>query len=50
MADAGVVVRSFYAPGADDAQVATAMANLEPRVRPGLVRVGYRVRRLVARR
>ncbi len=46
--DAGVVVRSFYAPGADDAQVAAAVAVLEERVRSGPVRIGYRIRRLVA--
>ena len=33
--DAGVVVRSFYAPGADDARVAAAVAGLERRVRSG---------------
>ncbi|MEA2826864.1 MAG: hypothetical protein QOG43_1303 [Actinomycetota bacterium] len=46
--EAGVVVRSFYAPGADDARVAAAVAGLERRVRSGSVRVGYRIRRLVA--
>jgi SAM-dependent methyltransferase len=47
-ADAGVVVRSFYAPGAGDARVAAAVAGLERRVRLAPVRVGYRIRRLVA--
>ena len=46
--DAGVVVRSFYVPGADDSQVAAAGAVLEARVRSGAVRIGYRIRRLVA--
>ena len=46
--DAGVVVRSFYAPGADDARLAAAVTVLEERMRSGPVRIGYRIRRLVA--
>ncbi|MEA2972092.1 MAG: hypothetical protein QOG82_550 [Actinomycetota bacterium] len=46
--DARVVVRSFYAPGSDDARVAAAAAVLERRLRSGPVRIGYRIRRLVA--
>jgi SAM-dependent methyltransferase len=46
-ADAAHVVRSFYAPGAGDDQVAAAVATLE---KSTPVVVGYRIRRLVARR
>ena len=46
--EADVVVRSFYAPGSDDTRVATAVAGLERRVRVAPVRIGYRIRRLLA--
>lgn len=45
--DAEHVVRSFYAPGAGDDRVAAAVATLQ---RAAPVAVGYRIRRLVARR
>jgi SAM-dependent methyltransferase len=46
--DADLVVRSFYAPMAETARVATAVAVFQRRVRSAPVRVGYRIRRLVA--
>jgi len=46
--DAGLVVRSFYAPGVAAARVAAAVAGLEGRMASAPVRVGYRLRRLVA--
>ena len=46
--DAGLVVRSFYAPGADRARLAAAVSGLRHRVRSAPVPVGYRIRRLVA--
>jgi len=46
--DAGLVVRSFYAPGVDDARVDGAVARFQRRVRSAPVPVGYRIRRLVA--
>lgn len=45
--DAEHVVRSFYAPGAGDEQLSDAVATLR---RAAPVAVGYRIRRLVARR
>jgi len=45
--DAAHVVRSFYAPGAGDRQLKAAVATLQ---RSTPVVVGYRIRRLVARR
>ncbi len=46
--DAGLVVRSFYAPAAGTARVAAAVAVFQRQVRSRPVRVGYRIRRLVA--
>lgn len=45
--DAEHVVRSFYAPGAGDEQLSDAVSTLR---RAAPVAVGYRIRRLVARR
>lgn len=42
------VVRSFYAPGTGPAQVASAVAGLQRRVRAAPVRIGWRIRRIVA--
>lgn len=47
-ADAVLVVRSFYAPGATAAQVSAASSALAERVRDHPVDLGYRIRRLVA--
>jgi SAM-dependent methyltransferase len=46
--DARRVVHSFYAPGADAARVADAVSRFQERVRSAPVRIGYRIRRLVA--
>ena len=46
--DADRVVRSFYAPGTEAARVTEAVALFRRRVEAAPVRVGYRIRRLVA--
>ncbi len=48
--DAELVVRSFYAPGADGAEVDAAVAGFQRRIESTPGRVEYRVRRLVAER
>jgi len=48
--DAELIVRSFYAPGAGATRVAAAVAAFQRRVGSAPVRVGYRIRRLVALR
>jgi SAM-dependent methyltransferase len=48
--DARLLVHSFYAPGADAARVAEAVSRFQVRVRSAPVRIGYRIRRLVATR
>jgi SAM-dependent methyltransferase len=48
--DAGLVVRSFYAPGAGAERVAAAVEELQRRVRSAPVELSYRIRRLVAHR
>jgi alkylation response protein AidB-like acyl-CoA dehydrogenase/SAM-dependent methyltransferase len=47
-ADAEVMVRSFYAPGAAEEQVVAVVDRLRRRVASAPVDVGYRLRRLVA--
>lgn len=47
-ADAELVVRSFYAPGASAAQISAAVDALRERARRDRVELGYRLRRLVA--
>ena len=47
-ADAELVVRSFYAPGATATQIASAVDVLRERARRGGVELGYHLRRLVA--
>lgn len=47
-AEAALVVRSFYAPGATAAQLLAASSALAERVRDRPVELGYRIRRLVA--
>lgn len=42
------VVRSFYAPGAGATQVASAVEGLRCRLRVAPVRIGWRIRRVVA--
>ncbi len=49
-ADAGQVIRSFYAPGVGPDRVTAAVAALQDQVRSAPVTITYRIRRLVARR
>ena len=49
-ADAGQIIRSFYAPGVAPDRVTAAVAELEDQVRSAPVTITYRIRRLVARR
>jgi len=49
-ADAGQIIRSFYAPGVGPDRVTAAVAQLQDEVRSAPVTITYRIRRLVARR
>ncbi len=46
--DAERVVRSFYAPGAGRGRVVAAIDRLQSQVRSAPVRIGWRIRRIVA--
>ncbi len=49
-ADAGQIIRSFYAPGVGPDRVTAAVAELQAQVRSAPLTITYRIRRLVARR